>query len=44
MKTPGVSDDDLLVRSHAALLDTLEALEAHRGSLIVIGAQAIPWS
>lgn len=41
MKTPGVPDDDLFVRSRAALLDALEALEAHKASVIVIGAQAI---
>lgn len=41
MKTPGVPSEDLFVRSRSALLDALEALEDHRDSVIVIGAQAI---
>ena len=41
MNSPGVSDNDLLVRARAALLDALDALEAHRESVVVIGAQAI---
>jgi len=41
MSDPGVADDDLMVRSREALLDTLDALEVHRDSVIVIGAQAI---
>ncbi|MDZ8171775.1 hypothetical protein [Microbacterium xanthum] len=32
---------DLMIASRAALLDALEALEAHRDAVIVIGAQAI---
>lgn len=36
-----MDDRDLFVRSRAALLDALEALEAHRDAVIVIGAQAI---
>lgn len=36
-----MASDDLLVRSRAALLDALEALEDHRDSVIVVGAQAI---
>ncbi len=39
MKTSG--DADLLVEARSALLDALEALEAHRRNVIVIGAQAI---
>ena len=39
MSSPGA--DDLLVRSRRALLDVLDALEAHRDSAIVVGAQAI---
>ncbi len=38
--SPGRSES-LLASSRAALLDALEALEAHRDSVIVIGAQAI---
>lgn len=34
-------DPDLLVRARTVLLDALEALSAHRESVIVIGAQAI---
>lgn len=41
MSSPGASESDLLVRSRAALLDALDALEVHRDSVIVIGAQAI---
>lgn len=40
MSSPG-DPDDLLVRSRAALLDALSALEAHRDAVVVIGAQAI---
>jgi hypothetical protein len=36
-----VADLDLIVQSRAALLDALDALAAHRESLIVIGAQAV---
>jgi hypothetical protein len=39
MKPTG--DADLLVAARRALLDALEALAAHRHSVIVIGAQAI---
>lgn len=39
MKPTG--DADLLVAARRALLDALEALAAHRNSVIVIGAQAI---
>jgi hypothetical protein len=39
MKPTG--DGDLLVAARRALLDALEALAAHRDSVIVIGAQAI---
>jgi len=34
-------DDDLLVEARSALLDALEALQQHRESVIVVGAQAI---
>jgi hypothetical protein len=34
-------DADLLVAARRSLLDALEALAAHRNSVIVIGAQAI---
>lgn len=40
MKTPG-DVDDLYVRSRGALLDALDALDAHRDSVVVIGAQAV---
>lgn len=40
MSHPG-GDDDLLVRARSVLLDALVALEAHRDSVVVIGAQAI---
>lgn len=33
--------EDLLVRARSALLDALDALGAHRNSVVVIGAQAI---
>lgn len=33
--------DDILVRTRTAMLDAFEALEAHLGSIVVIGAQAI---
>lgn len=39
MSPPG--DADLLVAARGVLLDTLEALAAHRDALVVIGAQAI---
>jgi hypothetical protein len=39
MNATGVSD--LIVEARSALLDALEALDAHRDSVIVIGAQAI---
>jgi hypothetical protein len=41
MNNPGDDASDLLVRSRSALLDALDALEAHRASVVVIGAQAI---
>lgn len=41
MNQPGASSADLLVQSRSALLDALVALEAHRDSIIVIGAQAV---
>lgn len=40
MSNPGETDD-LLVRARSALLDALDALGAHRDSVVVIGAQAI---
>lgn len=40
MSSPGDADD-LLVSARAALLDALEALGAHRDSVVVIGAQAV---
>jgi hypothetical protein len=40
MSTTG-GNDDLLVRARSVLLDALIALEAHRESVVVIGAQAI---
>jgi hypothetical protein len=40
MKESGARTD-LLVQSRSALLDALDALEAHRDSVIVIGAQAV---
>lgn len=40
MSSPGETDD-LLVRARSALLDALDALGAHRDSVVVIGAQAI---
>lgn len=40
MNPPGGSDD-LLVRARSVLLDALIALDAHRDSVVVIGAQAI---
>ena len=40
MNPPGGSDD-LLIRARSVLLDALIALEAHRESVIVVGAQAI---
>jgi hypothetical protein len=40
MKPTGGSDD-LLVRARSVLLDALIALDAHRDSVVVIGAQAI---
>jgi len=32
---------DILIKTRAALLDALDALQAHRDSLVVIGAQAV---
>ena len=40
MSSPG-EPDDLLVRARSAMLDALDALGAHRESVVVIGAQAI---
>ncbi|MGI8760939.1 MAG: hypothetical protein ACR2LF_06550 [Jatrophihabitantaceae bacterium] len=40
MNPPGGSDD-LLARARSVLLDALIALDAHRDSVVVIGAQAI---
>jgi hypothetical protein len=40
MSNPGDADD-LLIRARSALLDALDALGAHRDSIVVIGAQAI---
>lgn len=40
MSSPGDADD-LLVAARSALLDALDALGAHRDSVVVIGAQAI---
>jgi hypothetical protein len=37
----GTHADDLLVRARCALLDGLNALVAHRDSVIVVGAQAV---
>lgn len=39
MNPPGVTD--LYVRARAALLDALEALDAHRDAVVLVGAQAI---
>lgn len=39
MNQPG--DDNLLVQARSTLLDALDALDQHRDSLIVIGAQAV---
>ena len=39
MNQPGVTD--LYARARAALLDALEALEAHRDAVVLVGAQAI---
>lgn len=41
MNPTGGSDDDLLVRARSVLLDALVALDVHRDSVVVIGAQAI---
>ena len=42
MNSPGdVDPTDLLVQTRAALLDTIDALGAHRDAVIVIGAQAV---
>ena len=40
MSSPG-EPDDLLVLARSALLDAFDALEQHRDSVVVIGAQAI---
>jgi hypothetical protein len=40
MKAPG-GTEDLLARSRSALLDALQALDAHRDAVIVVGAQPI---
>jgi hypothetical protein len=40
MSSPGATDD-LLVQARSALLDALDALDEHRDSVVVIGAQAI---
>lgn len=40
MSSPGEADG-LLVAARAALLDALDALDEHRDSVVVIGAQAI---
>jgi hypothetical protein len=40
MNPPG-APNDLLVRSRSALLDALDALDAQRDAIIVIGAQAV---
>ncbi|WUJ74008.1 hypothetical protein OG809_12220 [Kribbella soli] len=41
MNEPGASRTDLLVQSRSALLDVLAALDSHRDSVTVIGAQAV---
>lgn len=41
MSNLGDNRADLLVRARSALLDALDALEAHLASVVVIGAQAI---
>ena len=41
MSSPGATEDDLLVRSRSALLDALQALDAHLDAVVVVGAQAI---
>lgn len=38
---PGVDPDALAVTARRVLLDALDALEAHRDALIVVGAQAV---
>jgi hypothetical protein len=40
MSNPGDADN-LVIRARSALLDALDALGAHRDSIVVIGAQAI---
>jgi len=40
MSSPGEADD-LLIRARSALLDALDALDEHRDSVVVIGAQAV---
>lgn len=37
---PG-EDEEVMVQARAALLDALEALGAHAGNVVVIGAQAV---
>lgn len=42
MRTPGADNPtDVLVRARSVLIDALEALEAQRNAVIVIGAQAV---
>lgn len=38
---PNGGSEDLFARARSVLLDALIALDAHRNSVIVIGAQAI---
>lgn len=38
---PGVDPDALAVSARRVLLDALDALEEHRGALVVVGAQAV---
>jgi Nucleotidyltransferase len=40
MKVPGAPDDEY-VAARRVLLDALEALDAHRNSIVVVGAQAV---
>lgn len=41
MSSPGADSTDLLVRARSALLDALDALDAHLASVVIIGAQAV---